>query len=80
MLRIEMDPKSWRQGRTAGLVGGWPICPPDVPDRLAYVSGFIEGRAARVPRAATRRARRSRPPQRQAALIPALHLVPARAE
>jgi hypothetical protein len=50
---ISMDRESWRQGRAAGLAGGRAICSPGVLDRLAYVSGFIEGSSARAPRPGT---------------------------
>jgi hypothetical protein len=60
MLRVEMDPENWRKGWTAGLAGGRAICPPDVLDRLAYQSGFIEGKAVHIPRAVVRRGRQLR--------------------
>lgn len=45
--RIRQDPASWHAGYNAGMSGGSAICPPEVPDRLAYTSGYIEGDAAR---------------------------------
>ena len=45
MLHVEMDQQSLSQGRAAGLTGGRMFCPADVPDRLAYASGFVEGKA-----------------------------------
>ena len=46
-MRVEYDPESLRKGRAAGMAGGSEVCPPDVPDKLAYYSGYIEGRALR---------------------------------
>ena len=40
------DPASWLAGCNTGLSGGPPVCPPEVPDSLAYYSGYIEGSAA----------------------------------
>jgi hypothetical protein len=45
MPRVEMDQQSWCEDREAGLAGGLAICPPGVPDRLAFASGFGEGKA-----------------------------------
>ncbi len=45
--RIVQDSSSWQAGYNAGLSGGSRTCPPGVPDSLAYVSGYIEGKAAR---------------------------------
>ena len=51
--RIVQDSASWQAGYNAGMSGGSRECPPEVPDSLAYVSGYIEGKAARQ-RAAAR--------------------------
>jgi hypothetical protein len=45
--RIVQDSASWQAGYNAGMSGGSNICPPEVPDSLAYVSGYIEGKAVR---------------------------------
>ena len=45
--RVIQDPASWQAGYNAGMSGGSAECPPEVPDRLAYASGYIEGKAAR---------------------------------
>jgi hypothetical protein len=58
--RITQDPASWQAGCKAAMGDGSPDdaseCPPEVPDALAYASGFVEGRAARR-RAASARAK-----------------------
>lgn len=45
--RVRQDAASWQAGYNAGTSGGTSDCPPEVPDRLAYASGFVEGEAAR---------------------------------
>jgi ribosome modulation factor len=46
--RIRLDEASWQAGYNAGVSGvGSSTCPPEVPDALAYTSGFLEGQAAR---------------------------------
>jgi hypothetical protein len=46
--RIRMDEASWQAGYNAGASGvSASTCPPEVPDGLAYQSGYIEGKAAR---------------------------------
>jgi hypothetical protein len=45
--RVVQDSASWQAGYNAGMSGGSNICLPEVPDSLAYVSGYIEGKAAR---------------------------------
>ena len=41
---ITMDEKSWKMGFDAGKNGHMDYPPLDVTDRLAWFSGFIEGR------------------------------------
>jgi hypothetical protein len=46
--RISLDQVSWQAGYNAGASGIGPsTCPPEVPDGLAYQSGYIEGVVAR---------------------------------
>ncbi len=54
MVKIRYDEARWRKGRTAGMTGGPRVPPPDVTDGLAYVSGYIEGKALREKRGAFR--------------------------
>jgi hypothetical protein len=49
-IGVRYDEESWRRGRAAGMTGGPEVCPPDLPDRLAYYSGYIEGKAPREQR------------------------------
>jgi hypothetical protein len=48
------DPASWQAGYNAGMSGASSVCPPEVPDRFAYASGYIEGKAARARATASR--------------------------
>ncbi len=66
MPRVEMDTGSWQQGRSAGVAGGPAVFPPGVADRLAYASGFIEGKALRDRRRAIRLLKGLRPRRRRA--------------
>jgi hypothetical protein len=46
---ITQDESSWQAGYNAGSSGvGASTCPPEIPDALAYQSGYIEGAAARA--------------------------------
>ena len=45
---VQQDEASWRAGYKAGLSGMPSPEPPPGVDRLAYVSGVIEGQAARA--------------------------------
>jgi hypothetical protein len=47
MERIVQAPDDWQTGYNAGMSDGSAMPPPEVGDRLAYGSGFIEGKAAR---------------------------------
>jgi hypothetical protein len=47
MVRIVQDSKDWQAGFNAGSSGGTSVAPPEIGDRLAYFSGFIEGKVAR---------------------------------
>lgn len=42
---ITMDAASWQMGFDAGRNGHMDYPPLDCPDRLAWFSGFIEGKA-----------------------------------
>jgi hypothetical protein len=53
-MTIRYDEESWRKGRAAGMAGGPAVPPPEIPDRLAYLSGYIEGKALREERGAVR--------------------------
>ncbi len=44
---VEQDQASWMAGYKAGLSGFPPNEPPPGVDRLSYISGVIEGKAAR---------------------------------
>ena len=44
---IRQDPESWEAGYQDGL-DGIKSRPSSVPDRLAYSSGYIEGKAVRL--------------------------------
>jgi hypothetical protein len=47
-LHVTQDAASWQAGYNAGASGvDSSTCPPEVPYALAYVSGFLEGQAAR---------------------------------
>jgi hypothetical protein len=47
MARIVQDSPSWQAGYNLGLSGQKPRrCPPEVPNPLAFWSGFIDGKAA----------------------------------
>ncbi len=52
-VRVVQDAPSWQAGYIAGMSGGPRECPPEIPDSLAYVSGYIEGKAARQRAAAS---------------------------
>jgi hypothetical protein len=47
MTRVTQNADDWQAGYNAGMSGGSSM-PPEVTDRLAYASGFIEGKAARI--------------------------------
>ena len=47
MPEIRQDPESWEAGYQDGL-DGIKSRPSKVPDRLAYSSGYIEGKAVRL--------------------------------
>ena len=50
-MTVRLDPKSWQDGYDAGLrtAPRWPMPPtPCALDSLAWVSGFVEGRATRL--------------------------------
>jgi hypothetical protein len=49
-MRVEYDPESFRKGRAAGMASGPEVPPPEITDRLAYLSGYIEGKALREQR------------------------------
>jgi hypothetical protein len=52
---VLQNAKDWQEGYVAALEGGKPDeCPPAIIDRLAWSSGFVEGKAAaeRLERAA----------------------------
>lgn len=40
-----LDKASWEAGVEAGKTGGPEMPPADVADRLAYFSGYVEGKA-----------------------------------
>jgi hypothetical protein len=46
LVRVAQDPAGWQAGYNAGMSRGSSVCPPEVGDRLAYASGYIEGKAA----------------------------------
>jgi hypothetical protein len=62
--RVTQDPVSWQAGYNAGMSGGPEDCPPEVPDRLAYAAGYVEGKAAPARATAAQRADRGRPGRR----------------
>jgi hypothetical protein len=43
MIRRECD--AWAAGYRAGLVGEASVCPPDIPDMLAFRLGWQAGQA-----------------------------------
>jgi hypothetical protein len=45
---IVQDPESWEAGHAAGLRGAKPHQPPGTRDGLAWISGYIEGKADRA--------------------------------
>jgi hypothetical protein len=45
---VRYDPASYRAGYVAGLTGRPNIAPREIPDSLAWHSGFIEGKATRT--------------------------------
>ena len=47
-FHVSQDPASWQAGFNAGMSGGPSNCPPEVSDPLAYASGYIEGKAAKM--------------------------------
>jgi hypothetical protein len=54
-MAVLQNAKDWQEGYVAALQGGKPDeCPAAIIDRLAWSSGFIEGKAAaeRLERAA----------------------------
>ncbi len=53
-MAVLQDAKDWQQGYVAALQGGPDECPPAIIDKLAWASGFDEGKAAvaRLERAA----------------------------
>jgi hypothetical protein len=42
--KVAQDPADWLAGFEAGLRGDCYVYPAEVPDRLAWASGFVEGR------------------------------------
>ena len=48
-MTIRQDQQSWQEGHAAGLSGARPKCLEGM-DRLAYASGYVEGRTARMRR------------------------------
>jgi ribosome modulation factor len=57
---LEQKQIDWEAGYQAGLKGRSYVCPAGIKDRLAWQSGYIEGRAAR--RKTQRIARRAADP------------------
>jgi hypothetical protein len=43
--KVAQDPADWLAGFEAGLQGDCYVYPAEVRDRLAWASGFVEGRA-----------------------------------
>ncbi len=44
-MSIYQDEKAWNAGYAAGRAGLPYACPPDVADRIAWLSGYLEGKA-----------------------------------
>jgi hypothetical protein len=47
MTGVRYDRESYRAGYVAGLTGRRNIAPLEIPDGLAWYSGYIEGKATR---------------------------------
>jgi hypothetical protein len=47
-MALRLDEQSWELGRAAGLADEPNECPRTVKDRLAWLSGYVEGAAARL--------------------------------
>jgi hypothetical protein len=48
LVAVVQDEQSWIAGYKAGRAGTAPPAPPNGVDALAWISGVIEGRAARL--------------------------------
>jgi len=51
-MAFRLCKESWETGFQAGLLGLRSICPAEVPDELAFYSGYIEGKAKKMRQAA----------------------------
>ncbi len=47
-MTLQLDERTWNRGYAAGRTGEPCEYPVDVEDRLAWLSGYVEGRAAYI--------------------------------